>query len=465
MRIRPDTGIWTVAAVIAALSAASGAALARQDQPTRSPASQPEAPAKPDAKPDGADADKKDDKHKEKPAEKKDRWLAVTGGTVHTVSGGVVDGATILCKNGKIEAIGRRVNVPAEAETLDASGFQVYPGLIAVRSLTLVGGEPPEDTTDVYSLQTSAALAAGLTTVVTGNTAAKVTFGTLDGIVLRRNLFENLRYRSSDPNGKRRLREAFEKARQHLRDLQSFEDEKKRNPDAKAPDDKNVKSGDAALAMRLIKGEVVAMVDADTTGDLLQICDLVDEFGFQVVVRGAREGWIVAPRLARAGIACIVTPRTRDDPDPKLLRPSGATIENAQILHSHGVRVAVIPALPGISFSGLGGRDLMQLNLEAAFAVRGGMSEDDALRTITLDAARVLGVDDRVGSIQIGKDADFYIADGDALSYLTHSRWTVVNGRIMYDKMKDTLLNHIRPNGEIDPPAPKDYWPKRLGDE
>jgi len=409
-------------------------------------------------------AEKKDEK-KDKKEEKKDRWFAVKGATVHTISGPTLEQATIVCKNGKVYAIGRSVPIPHDAEQLDATGFHVYPGLIAVRSVTLVGGEPPEDTTDVFSLASTAALASGLTTVVTGNTAAKVTYGTLEGMIVKRNLFETMRYRSTDPGGKRRMREGFEKARQYLRDQQAFEEDRKRNPDLKAPDDKNVKSGDAALALRLLKGEATALVDADTAGELLQLCDLVEEYGFKMVIRGAREGWTVAPRLARAGIACIITPRSRVDPDPRMLRPNGGTIENAAILHDHGVQIAVIPSIPGIGFGGLGGRDLMQLNLEAAFAVRGGLSEETALRAITLDAARILGVDDRVGSIQVGKDADFFVADGDALYYMTMSRWTIVNGRIMYDKNKETLLNHIRPDGNINPPPPNDVWPKRLGSD
>jgi imidazolonepropionase-like amidohydrolase len=102
--------------------------------------------------------------------------------------------------------------------------------------------------------------------------------------------------------------------------------------------------------------------------------------------------------------------------------------------------------------------------MEAAFAVRGGLPEDAALRSITIDAARILGIDHRVGSLEIGKDGNFMITDGDPLHYMTHVRWTVVNGRLVYDKQKDSLFSHIRPNGDRDAPPPDDYWPRRLGD-
>jgi imidazolonepropionase-like amidohydrolase len=102
--------------------------------------------------------------------------------------------------------------------------------------------------------------------------------------------------------------------------------------------------------------------------------------------------------------------------------------------------------------------------MEAAFAVRGGLPGDAAVRAITLDAARVLGVDDRVGSIEVGKDADFVILDGELLHYLSLPQYTVVNGRVAYDQEKEGILDHIRRGGDPEPAAPPDPWPRRLGE-
>ena len=65
----------------------------------------------------------------------------------------------------------------------------------------------------------------------------------------------------------------------------------------------------------------------------------------------------------------------------------------------------------------------------------------------------------------MGKDADFFICDGELLHYMTLGRWTVVNGHVAYDKEKETLFGHIRPAGDRNAPPPKDYWPRRLGDD
>ena len=102
--------------------------------------------------------------------------------------------------------------------------------------------------------------------------------------------------------------------------------------------------------------------------------------------------------------------------------------------------------------------------MEAAFAVRGGLSEAAAIEAITIEPARILGVADRIGSIEVGKDADFIVTDGDLLSYLTHVRWSVINGKVQYDKMEEGLLDHIRPGGDETPEPPDDHWPRRLGD-
>jgi imidazolonepropionase-like amidohydrolase len=442
------------------------------DTPPSDPAQQPDPPRRrprgqfprggqpPQQAPEPLPAAKPDEAKPSKP----DVYFAITGATVHTVSGPTLEHCTILCKNGKIAAIGPGVKIPEKAEILDAAGFHVYPGLVAARSVAIIGGDPPEDTTDPFTLPGTAALAAGITTVLTGNTAAKVTFGTVDDMIVRRNIFENLRYRSNDPSGKKRVRESFERVRQYMRDAAAFEEARRRDPSAKAPDDRVVKSGEGAVHFRLMKHEAVAQIDADTASEILQVCALAEEFDFPIVIRGGREAWTVATQMSRAGAAAIITPRSRDDPDRTRLRPNGGTIENASTLQRHGIPFAIVPSIPGISFGGLGGRDLFQLNLEAAFAVRGGLSEQDAIRAITLDAARVLGVDDRVGSIQVGKDADFVVLDRpNLLDYTALARWTVVNATVMYDKSKEPLLRHIRPNGGEDTPAPADFWPRRLG--
>jgi imidazolonepropionase-like amidohydrolase len=417
---------------------------------------------KPKPKPE---AEKKEDEEKDKEdakeKEPEPRYFAVTGATVHTVSGPVLHGPTILAKNGKITAIGHQVAIPEKAEVLDAKGFHLYPGLVAVSTSSIVGSEPPDDNTDVYNLSMTLALAGGVTTAATGNTAAKLTFGMLEDHVVKRKLFTTLKYSRREPAARRRFRQALDRARQHLRDLGAHEEKKKTDPKAKPPE---ALKGENLTALKLLRHEIVAVVDADQSGDLTDLASLAERYGFSLVVRGAYEGWVVAPALARARVRAVITPRTRRDPSERLNRPNGSSIENARVLHEHGVTFAVIPRSTRAYPSGIVGRDMRHLAMEAAFAVRGGLPQDVALRAITLDAARILGVDHRVGSVEVGKDADFAIVDGDLLHYMTLVRWTVVNGRVAYDKQKDGILSHIRPGGDPDAPPPPEYWPRRLGE-
>ncbi len=409
-------------------------------------------------RPDPATDDDKEEK-KEPP---KDRYFAVTNATVHTVTDGDLYETTILVKNGKIIDFGHDLTLPEGTETLDASGFHVYPGFIAASGGNVLGAEPPDDTTDVFSLQMTIALAGGITTAVSGNTAANLSYGSVDDMIVRRDLFKSLRYSTDNPDGRRKMRADFEKVRQYLRDLQTHEEKKKTDSEAMEPDKEWIK-GDYETYLSLLRHESIAVFEADTAHELLEVCDLAKRFDIRAVVRGAAEGWTVAPEMARAGLAAIITPRQSTDRDERLNRPNGESIENAAILYRHGVPLAFVPRITAITLWGLAGRDLLHLNMESAFAVRGGMPPDAALRAITIDAARVLGIENRVGSIESGKDANFAIFDGDPLHYMSLVRWAVVNGRIVYDKQKESLYSHIRPNGDRDASPPDDYWPRRLG--
>lgn len=404
---------------------------------------------------------KKDDEPVEP---EKEVFFAVKGGIVHTVSGGDMPGATILCRNGRIQAIGTGVEIPKDAEVLDATGYHVYPGLVAFRATGFHGGSDPSDGTDVYSLNMALALAAGITTCMSGDTVAKLTFGSVEDMIVRKEPLVNLNYSTRNPDARRRLRESLDKLVDHLRKVEAYERESATNKNAVKPDDKWIR-GEAEKHLKLLKGEASAEISADRAHELYQACELADRYGIRIVVRGAYEGWTMAPRLARSGVSAVVTPRTRVDLDERYVRPTGSSIENAAILHNYGVRTAILP--PGLSVStwGVVGEDLTHFNMEAAFAVRGGLPQEEAIRGITIDAARLLGVDHRVGSIEVGKDADFCITDGDLLHYMTLVRWTVVNARVAYDKQKDTLFDHIRPDGNRNAPPPNDYWPRRLGSD
>lgn len=409
--------------------------------------------AKPDAPAEG-------EKKAEEPKKKEpDRWLAVTGGDVFTVTGPVLRGATVLAKNGRIVAVGERVAVPAGAESLDARGLRVYPGLVAFDTVGLLGA-PPQDSTDVFSLNMLVALSSGLTTVGSSGTVGKLTWGTLEGHLVATDAYVRLDVGTGQALAQ--LRAELERLRQHQRDRRDFDQAKARGEDVKEPDRSWIK-GRAAQLEQLMQGRGRALVAASTRAQVVTVASLAQEYGLKVIVAGAEEAWTVAPLLGRAGAMVVLSPHGRRDPDPRLSRESGWSIEAALRLHDAGVPVAVLPVGRGISLGGVGGGDLNTLHLEAAFAVRGGLPEPAAVEAITIAPARALGVDDRVGSIEVGKDCDLLITDREVLHYEMLARWTVVNGRVAYDKQKEPFVRHVRAKDDRNEVLPQ-LWPRRVGE-
>jgi hypothetical protein len=382
------------------------------------------------------------EQEEEEPA---DEWFALQGGDVYTGTGAILRGATVLSKNGKIDEIGYDLFIPEEAEVLDVSGYRVYPGLVAVESRGLFGGSSDlANSVDPFSKNMVLALSAGVTTARSGSEVAKLRAGHIDGLVLTSGVLPGLSFSKSNPSGKRSLREKFEKAARYLEAYAQWEIDKKADKDLKEPSDKGVDSS----ILRYLRGEARPVFSASNRTDLLEIARLAQRFGFRPIINGCQEGWIVADELGRAGASAIITARDRSTKAEELVRTGGSSIENAAILHRAGVSVTIIPSSAGISLGGIVGRDLMHLTIEAGFAVRGGLSEKAALDGITIEPARLLGVEARVGSIEVGKDADLIVTDGDILHYQTFVQWAVVSGEVVYDKEAELFFAHIRPRPE-----------------
>ena len=374
-----------------------------------------------------------------------DEWFVLQGGDVHTGTGAVLRGASVLSKNGKIAEIGYDLYIPEEAEILDVAGYRVYPGLVAIESRGLFGGSSDlANSVDPFSKNMVLALSAGVTTARSGSEVAKLRAGHIDGLVLTSGVLPGLSYSKSNPSGKRTLRQKFEAAVRYLEAYAQWEIDKKSDKDLKEPSDKGVDSS----ILRYVRGEARPVFSASTRTDLLEIARLAQRFGFRPIINGCQEGWIVADELGRAGASAIITARDRSTKSEQLVRTGGSSIENAAILHRAGVSVTIIPGSAGISLGGIVGRDLMHLTVEAGFAVRGGLSEKAALDGITIEPARLLGVEARVGSIEVGKDADMIVTDGDILHYQTFVQWAVVSGEVVYDKEAELFFAHIRPRPE-----------------
>ncbi len=391
----------------------------------------------------GAESKPEESKDAKKDEKKEDRWFAVVGGDVYTGTGAVLRGATVLSKNGKIEKIGYDVYMPAETKKLDAKGYRVYPGLVAISSQGLLGSSSGdfEDTIDPFNSRMILGLATGITTTGSGSTAVKLKRFSVDDAVINDRIFAVFSWSNRAPRGKADLHDKFKAAADYLRQYREWEKKVKEQKDLQEPSKRGVDSS----CVSVLKGEQTAKFVSNDRDELLGIARLAQEFGFAPVIEGAQEGWTVADELGRAGARIVLTPRDRRPKSEEQAREGGTSIENAAILHRAGVQVAIVPSTEGVDLGGIAGRDIIHLPVEVGFAVRGGLPEQAALESMTIVPARMLGVSHRVGTLEVGKDCDLIVTDGDVLHYKSFVQWAVIDGKQVYDKERELYYAQIRP--------------------
>jgi imidazolonepropionase-like amidohydrolase len=387
------------------------------------------------------------------------RTIAITGGKVFPVSGQPIEHGTVVIANGTITAVGANVTVPADAERIDASGKWVTPGLVnAATSLGLVevdAVDQTDDTTVKGERGVAAAVRAwdalnpdselwaparqdGLTNVVVlpsggfvGGQAALVE--TLEGPVsemVRKapiGVMLDLGAREAAEAGARpelfaRLRELLETARLYSAGAMSFDSAQLR---ALWPERTHVR----ALGP-VVKGTLPLLAHADRAADLVAMLALAREYSVRIIFYGGSEAWKVAPQLAAAKVPVVVAGLANL---PEGFDELGATLENAARLDRAGVQV-VVAAIGENAFKARG------LRQHAGNAVANGLSWDAALRAVTLTPAEVFGAGASIGSLQVGRDANVVVWDGDPFEFTTRAEHVFVRGRESTAPSREQLL-------------------------
>lgn len=376
---------------------------------------------------------------------------AIKGGDLYTITSGIIKNGTILIEDGKISDIGQDLSIPKDANIIDAKGKVVMPGFVTAATSSMpaagYGAERIADELNPYHYTLSLALASGVTSIYAEgrsssplggtNAVIKPSFGDIKNMLVAEPVVENIRIGPRQWMAKNEFELKMGQARKYLQELTAHQRAKDKGEAPKRP------SGIDAY-LRLLQRERSGRVSASSAGEILALLEIVDEFPFQLVIDGGTEAWTVAEEIAARGATVIITPREKRRPDEDVSHPTGSNLENAAILKKAGVKFAIVPATPNFSTGGIAGRDLMTLPMEAAFAVSGGLDEQTALEAITITPAEILGIADRLGSLQVGKDADIVILDGHPFHYNTFVQQTFVNGKLLYDKGKSTFFSHIR---------------------
>jgi hypothetical protein len=237
------------------------------------------------------------------------------------------------------------------------------------------------------------------------------------------------------------IQDQLRRAKEYLDKSNQYDADKKAGKQVTAP----VKPADADAVLPLLKQERLLRVSANTVAEIRYALKLANEYGIRMVITPATEAWVVADEIAASKAMLIITARDRTLPDERKNIGSGANPDGPGILEKAGVHFAVLPPDPSFSIGGELGRDMMTFALEGSYAMRGGADAQAALDALTITAAKAIGMESRLGSLEAGKDGDVLILSGDPLDYRSFVEKTFINGKLCYDKNTSTYFKDIKP--------------------
>lgn len=377
---------------------------------------------------------------------------AVVNGKIITVSGPVFENGTILYEDGKIRAVGENLEIPEGTEVFDAKGGVVTPGLIDIHTHIAVFGSvqtmpgtsdgnertdpiTPEvramDAINPTDIAIEAARSAGFTTIYTLPGSANLIGGTGIGLKLRGHtaeemvipgtemmkfaLGENPRrvYGSNNRMPATRMGNAA-LIRRTLFDARNYSDALKKyeegNGERPKPDFR------LEALVPVVRGEMKCRFHAHRNDDIITAVRIGKEFNLDYTIEHCTEGWRVKDVLAEEGVTCMIGPVMMG---PLKEEMWGERIDTAKQLAEAGVNICLIADM---------GYDTKWLPVKIGVLIREGLDETEALKAVTIHPAEVMGLSDRIGSLEAGKDADFAVFDGNPFCNLTKCLMTVIDG-------------------------------------
>ena len=382
--------------------------------------------------------------------------VAVRGETVYTMAGPPISDGVVLIRNGKIERVGpaSRVTIPNGFRVLTAK--VVTPGLIDAHTVVGIAGylnqpndqeqleasapmQPELNAMDAYDAREPLVewlREFGITTIHTGHSPGALISGRTMIVKTRGNnvdeavlvpeamvaatLGDSARAEKEKPPGTRAkmvamLRTEFIKAQEYLDKTTSDEEEDKPDRDLRLE-----------VFARMLNRELPLLVTAQRSQDILTAIRLAKEFDIRLVLDGAAESYLVTDQIRASGYPVIL--------HPTMYRSGGET-ENLTMEAASRLKAADIPFALQSGYEAYVPKTRVVL-FEAALAAANGLSFEDALASITVDAARLLGIDDRVGSLESGKDGDVALYDGDPFEYTSHCVGTVIDGEVVSEAVR-----------------------------
>ncbi len=383
--------------------------------------------------------------------------VAIVGGTVYPVSGPKIESGTVLIRDGRIAAVGPAgsVTVPSGARVIDARGQWVTPGFInAATTLGLSEAGSPQFSggyndasargsngitagfdawrgINPASTLFGPARSEGVTTVVVAPNGGMVAgrIGVIDlvqastaGEMLRRGNVAMLGNFGSPGSGNAASRAEFWADWRALLDDAKAYAQRRAQYESGATREFAAPRADLEALVPVATGQLPLALAVDRASDILEALSFAKENGLKLWLLGAAEGWVVAKEIAAANVPVMVGAMNNI---PVSFDALSSAQENAALLRAAGVTVVLIGNGPGDNES----FNVRNIRQEAGNAVAYGMSWDDALRAITLAPAQVLGVADRIGTLEAGKDANVAIWSGDPFEFSSTTAAVFIRGR------------------------------------
>jgi imidazolonepropionase-like amidohydrolase len=370
--------------------------------------------------------------------------IAVKGETVWTMAGEPITNGVVLVKNGKIEAVGTaaQINIPANYQVINAK--VVTPGLIDAHTVIGLNGylnqphdqmgidgggsvQPELRAIDAYNAEERLVewvRGFGVTTIHTGHQPSALVSGqTMIAKTTGKNVDQativpvamiavTLGNDANAGAGKSPGSRAKQAAMLRAELIKALEASKKTEPQT------DLKT---AIMIRVIKREIPLLITAEASVDIMTALRIAKEFNIKIVLDGVSDGHMLTNEIKASGFPVIV--------HATMARPGGDR-ENLSLENASKLRAAGIPVALQSGYEGYVPKTRVVL-FEAALAAANGLSRDQALASITIDAAKILGLDNRIGSIAVGKDADLAMYDGDPFEYTTHCTGTMINGTVV----------------------------------
>ncbi len=409
---------------------------------------------------------------------------AITNARIVTVSGATIDKGTIVIRNGLIDAVGANVATPADAQVFDATGLTVYPGFFdSLTSLGLAAPAPqvggggrgggqaaaaaapavplvmsnsnypaglrPEEVTsdDLRAGETqfetnrnagfTTVLSVGRTGIFNGQSAVINLAGeSVSDMVIKSPFAEHISFVTLGSGGyPQSLLGTFSALRQMFYDAQRLQEWEK----SYAANPKGMKRPESDKSLEalfpIVSGKMPVVFNANTEREIIRAIDLIKEFRLNGIIAGGQEAWKVADRLKANNVAVLLslnfpkrmTASSPDaDPEPlETLRTRAETPKGAGKLAAAGVKFA---------FESGGATAIGDFFTNAGKAVEAGLSKDAAVRAMTLGAAEILGVDNRLGSIEAGKIANLAIVKGDLFGRDKFVPQIIIDGKVFEQK-------------------------------